>query len=208
MVSLWYPSCMKKIEAQCYRCKKTVVLETKSRKETYRRSGRTFCSDECQKITRSKESSERMSRTNRKHASERMKRKNPMHDPEVRERMASTLKSIGHKPKTRGGNGSPIPEPQRILAEALGSEWLTEHSVGISDGAYPRVYHLDIAHVPTKTCVEVDGGSHCSLERQASDLRRDERLSSEGWTVLRFSNQAAMERTEECVQMVLSTTSK
>lgn len=76
------------------------------------------------------------------------------------------------------------------------------------DGEMPYHYNADIAHPSMMVCVEVDGGSHFGLDRQASDRRRDERLSRAGWLTFRFSNQEAMERTAECAATVLSTTSK
>jgi hypothetical protein len=135
-----------------------------------------------------------------------MKARNPMRFEENREKMKATLAEIGHRPRIRGGNGKPAPEPQRRLAEFLG--WPMEVIVAPSDGEMPYHYKIDIAHPTMKVCVEVDGGSHFSLARQESDRRRDARLSALGWLTFRFSNAAAMERTAECAQTVLSTTSK
>lgn len=194
------------LEATCAECGTPVTLVLKARKDSFRRSGRTYCSDDCRDAWVRRDASERMARTNRTHASERMQRNNPMHSPEVRERMSGTLKRIGHRPPQRGGNGSGLTEPQRLLAEFLG--WETEVVIAPGDGERPYHYRVDIAHPTMKVAVEVDGGSHFSLVRQASDRRKDERLSALGWLVLRFSNQDVMERTAECARMVTSTTSK
>lgn len=183
-----------------------MTLVVKARVDSYRRSGRTYCSTTCRDAWVRRDSSQRMARTNRRYASERMVRNNPMHRPESREKMRRTLAEIGHRPQQRGGNGSGPTEPQRRLAEFLG--WPTEVAVTPGDGERPYHYKADIAHPSMKVLVEVDGGSHCSLARQASDRRRDERLSSLGWMTFRFSNLEAMERTAECARMVLSTTSK
>jgi Protein of unknown function (DUF559) len=129
-----------------------------------------------------------------------------MHQPETRAKVAATLKRIGHKPNQRGGNGSGPTEPQKRLAEYLG--WPMEVALAPGDGERPYHYRADIAHPSMKVCVEVDGASHSSLVRQVSDRRKEERLSSLGWLVFRFSNQEAMERTAECARTVLSTTSK
>ena len=145
-----------------------------------------------------------MARTNRAHASTRMRERNPMHRPESRAKMAATLRAIEHKPRLRGGNGSPMPAAQQALAEILG--WPTEVIYTTRTGAPPWHYKLDIVHPTMKVCVEVDGGSH--FGRRDSDDRRDALLRSRGWLVFRFSNQDATERTEECAREVLSTTSK
>ena len=192
----------------CTQCGATVDMpnEPDHRFRTWQKAGRAFCRDACRASWVSLESSKRMARTNRVHASARMIERNPMARSEVREKMAATLKEINHKPRTRGGNGTEIPESQRRLAEFLG--WPTETSVPPGDGERPYHYKLDIAHPTMKVCVEVDGGSHFSLKRRESDRRRDERLARLGWLTFRFSNQEAMERTAECARTVLSTTSK
>lgn len=207
MVRRWYRLRMTRtLEATCTECGNSLTLTIKTRIDAYRRTGRTYCRDLCRDAWVSRNASERMARTNKAHASARMKERNPMRRPEVRAKMAATLKEIGHKPHLRGGNGKPVPEPQARLAAHLG--WPTEVIVAPMDGERPYHYKIDVAHPTMKVCVEVDGRSHYSLARQTSDRRRDERLSRLGWLMFRFSNRAAMERTAECARTVLSTTSK
>ena len=129
-----------------------------------------------------------------------------MDRPESVEKMKATLKRIGHKPRLRYGNGHGLTEPQRVLSEFLG--WPTEVPITIGDGELPSAYSADIAHPTMKVCVEVDGGSHASLERRAADHQRDARLASVGWLTFRFSNRDAMELTADCAREVLSTTSR
>jgi hypothetical protein len=167
---------------------------------------RAFDTDECLKKWVSKDSGERMARTNRAHASARMKANNPMAREGSREKMKATLAEIGHKPHIRRGNGHPPTQPQQRLADFLG--WETEAVIAPKDGERPYHYRMDVAHPAMKVGIEVDGSSHCSLARQASDRRKEERLRSLGWLLFRFSNREAMEHTAECAQMVLSTTSK
>lgn len=173
------------------------------------RTGRTYCSLECRDAWVSQDSSKRMARTNRSHASARMRQKNPMHSDEVRERMAATLRSIGHRPQRQGGNGRGPTEPQHRLARELG--WPTEVIVPTKmprGGGYPTHYKIDIAHLDHQIAIEVDGSTHHSLVGQARDAKKDEFLSGLGWTVLRFSNQDVMEHLADCVQTVRSTTLK
>ncbi|WP_370638500.1 endonuclease domain-containing protein [Deinococcus sp. 23YEL01] len=56
--------------------------------------------------------------------------------------------------------------------------------------------------------VELDGSSHSSRSRQAQDQKKDALLRSLGWTVLRWSNKAALSDPEACARAALSTTSK
>jgi hypothetical protein len=147
-----------------------------------------------------------MTKTNLKHCSARMTKSNPMHDAETRAKVSATLRAMKHKPALRGGNGAPMPVAQQVLAEFLG--WPTEVIYTTYTGEPPWHYKLDIAHPTMKVCVEVDGLSHNTRDRHRADKKRDELLISRGWLVFRFSNQAVMERTEECAREVLSTTSK
>jgi hypothetical protein len=196
------------VKTTCTECSGPVTLTTKGKIDSFRSRGRAYCSDLCRDAWVKRDRSERMARTNRAHASARMRARNPMRSPETRAKMSATLREIGHRPRPRsqGGNGRLTPEPQRKLADLLG--WPTEFTVIPRDGERPYHYKADIVHPTMKVCIEVDGGSHCPLERQAADRRRDARLASRGWLVFRFSNQAAMERTEECVRTVWSTTSQ
>lgn len=132
-----------------------------------------------------------------------------MADDDTRERMATTLRRIGHQPRVRGGNGRGPTEPQRRLAEALG--WEIEYVVPVGRPrreGWPTHYRLDIADPVAMVCVEVDGPSHSGRPRQESDARKDAFLKERGWLVLRFSNQAATDDLQGCVQTVRSTTSK
>ena len=187
-------------------CSASVLLTDRNKINAWLRSGRTYCSTEHRDEWVSRNSSERMARTNRKHASARMRERNPMHREESRQKMSATLRRIEHRPRSRGGNGAPVPEPQQRLADFLG--WPTEVVIAPGDGERPYHYKADCAHPSMRVCVEVDGGSHFARDRQLSDRRRDERLSAAGWLTFRFSNEEAMERTAECAATVLSTTSK
>jgi hypothetical protein len=137
--------------------------------------------------------------------------RNPMKREEVRAKVSTSLRAMGWKPPVQGGNGNPLPAEQLLLASMLG--WETEVSVKTGHGArdgteWPPCYKLDIGCRQLKIGVEIDGNSHCSLERQAQDRKKDEKLASLGWTVLRFKNKDVLADPQACVQMVLSTISK
>lgn len=207
MVRRWYRSHMtRQLPGVCTECARIFTVEGKAKIDAYRRTGRTYCTTECRDRWVARDRSQRMSRTNRQHASARMVANNPMTRPEVREKMADTLRRNRHQPISRGGNGKPVAVPQQRLADHLG--WATEVTVALGDGERPFWYNVDIAHPTMMVCVEVDGGSHYSLARQDSDRRKAERLASLGWLMFRFSNHEAMENTAECAAMVLSTTSR
>ena len=152
---------------------------------------------------------------NHRSASERMKKNNPMYKPDVRKKVSTALKAIGHKPLIHGGNGTGLTKPQELLAkklEDLGFEPACEYVVPThtkrDTSGYPSHYKIDIAIPDRMTAIEIDGPSHLSLKIQAADKKKTGFLTGLGWNVLRFTNKAVMADLEGCVQTVLSTTSK
>jgi hypothetical protein len=119
---------------------------------------------------------------------ERITNLNPMSNPETRAKVSSILRAMKHKPSVRGGNGTGLTVPQKILLDALGTEWIAEYalSLGRRTAGYPTAYKLDLANLELKINIEVDGGSHYG--RKDKDKKRDAKLASLGWTVLRFWN--------------------
>jgi hypothetical protein len=144
---------------------------------------------------------------NHRTASKRMKERNPMHNPDARAKVSATLKAMGWGPPERGGNGRGLTEPQAILSELL--DWPTEVVVCTKmprGSGYPTNYKLDIGDPDLMVGIEIDGFSHCSRQRQAQDAKKDELLSSLGWTVLRFTNEEVMGDLAGCARTVVSTT--
>lgn len=119
---------------------------------------------------------------------ERIRALNPMTRPEVRAKVSRRLKEIGHGPSERGGNGRGLTRPQAILLSALGPGWEAEFalSLGRRTPGYPTHYKIDVACPARRIAIEVDGPSHHS--RKAQDAKKDAKLASLGWTVLRFWN--------------------
>jgi len=111
-----------------------------------------------------------------------------MSDPNVRQKVSRILKAMKHKPSVRGGNGHGATLPQRIMHKILGSKWNMEYplSLGKRIPGYPTHYKLDLANPEKKIAIEVDGFSHRS--RKKIDQKKDAKLASFGWKVLRFWN--------------------
>ncbi|MBZ0292499.1 MAG: endonuclease domain-containing protein, partial [Anaerolineae bacterium] len=118
----------------------------------------------------------------------RIRNLKPMSSPKTRARVSSRLKTMNHKPSVRGGNGTGMTEPQSKLLAVLGSNWQAEYSLSLGkrQAGYPTHYKLDLANVALKVCIEVDGHSHRS--RKTQDAKKDQKLRSMGWKVLRFWN--------------------
>lgn len=196
----------KRVTAPCKICGKTVTLEGK--KLSAARNDGVLCSRECWLEIRRRARAKAAPKINaymRTTHAKFMRENNPMKRPAVREKVSKTLKEIGWKPKIRGGNGM-LTKPQIALAARLG--WPVEYPVLTAAVHTAHCLKLDIANPDLKIGIEVDGGSHCALRIRKQDREKERVLSELGWTVLRFSNKQVMEHLEDCVQTVLSTTSR
>lgn len=109
--------------------------------------------------------------------------------PETLAKISQTLRAMGHGPTdaTRGGNGRPPTKQESILLEVLGPNWIYNYaiSLGARKDGYPTCYKVDVGNPQLKIGIEADGRSH----NRIIDQKKDEMLTSLGWTVLRFSNQ-------------------
>ena len=77
-----------------------------------------------------------------------------------------------------------------------GMGWIAEHPIktyaGHLNGIYPNAYKVDIANLEKMIAIELDGGTHSSIERQNQDKKKDQCLAALGWSVYRVSNQKAL----------------
>lgn len=80
--------------------------------------------------------------------------------------------------------------PQRLLFEAIDARWPARFTweLPVKPQGAPRAYSLDIASVSDHLCIEMDGWQYHG--RFKKDFQRDRvrqnRLSVEGWRILRF----------------------
>ena len=89
----------------------------------------------------------------------------------------------------QGGNGRGPTATEVALAAVLPSMRLGEIvPLGSRGNGYPTHYKLDLADRQAMLCIELDGASHYSRSRQAQDRKKEEKLRSLGWIVLRFWN--------------------
>ena len=214
----------------CSYCGKAID-ETKLSKTVYyrnKRQGWGYCCRECARKgiaeknkknwtdERREAYSEMMSKNNKKHSqeiSERMKLNNPMKKLETQKKVSERLREIGHHPKIRCGNGAGLTVPQQILMLELAKtqEVYAEYPIPTKmqrESGYPACYKVDIAMPSLMIAIEVDGMSHCAIERQNQDKKKTAFLTGLGWKVLRFKNTQVTEHLTECVQTVMSIISK
>lgn len=169
------------------------------------RVGAVYCCPDCKRAWTRRRSAEVMAETNRRTASARMKANNPMSRPEARKRLSNTLRKMKWRPRVRGGNGHGPTPPQQRLADLLELETEVVVRTKMPRGSgYPTCYKLDLGDHELRLGIEVDGHSHSALGRREQDAKKDAFLASLGWTVLRFTNAAAM-ASGSCAQMVVST---
>jgi Protein of unknown function (DUF559) len=193
----------------CTICGAPARQDTRYQRYLFKKTGRGYCSSACAAAYAAKVSSETMAVTNTKYASARMKINNPMASAETRAKMSETLKRIGHAPTVRGGNGKGLTTPQAALLSALAAyDPIAEHTVrtgfyrGV--GGMPSHYKIDIALPGKMIAIEIDGGSHGTLERIKQDAKKDAFLVSAGWRVLRFTNRQILESMPTCYSRVVA----
>lgn len=196
-------------KAECAVCGASADL-SKHRLAQWRKTGRAYCSIDCSIKYRSKISSITMTRTNLIHASDRMRRNNPMRSIETRKKVSATLKTLGHSPKERGGNGRAPTSQESVLFTLLCSlGFVMQPAIPTKQkrgSGYPSCYKPDLGHWGLKIAVEADGGSHCG--RQHLDAKKDAFLNGLGWAVLRFTNQMIDHEPHTVLITIMSTISK
>lgn len=95
-----------------------------------------------------------------------------------------------------GKGGCLTPTQERVMS--LISEGEPEYAVTIGDGQRPYHYKIDVAIPHRRIGIEIDGTSH--KNRQEADMRKNIRLRSLGWKVIRIQ--------ENCSKDTLSTLKK
>lgn len=119
---------------------------------------------------------------------------------------SEALRSVITDMSIPGGNGHPMPMPQRILLEVLGyPENYAEQVIPTGalkkrmDGV-PRFYRVDILHPESKVVIEVDGNSHKYTEER--DQTRDKTLELLGYRVLRVANRQVLSELDKVVSHI------
>ena len=97
-----------------------------------------------------------------------------------------------------------MPEPQRILLEALGPSWVSEKRFPWGRSAIPA-YLADLAHEKLRVVVEVDGTGHLDEKVRARDAEKDKFLKKLGWLVLRVSNDEVLSDLKKVLRYITST---
>jgi very-short-patch-repair endonuclease len=88
--------------------------------------------------------------------------------------------------------------PEKLFREALEKEniigWVQEYKFG--------VYQFDFAFPELKIDIEIDGQTHNLPKVQKIDAERDEKATSAGWKVIRFSADKVKKDIENCIIIV------
>lgn len=198
------------VQVPCSECS-TLARLTGPALSYWKKEGRGYCSKDCSNAYRARVASKTAAATNRKFAATRMRERNPMFSAEAKARMTRTLRSIGHEPRQRGGNGRPPTSAEFLLWAMLQSEGFVLRAAiktGMPRGSgYPTTYKPDLTLQSLKVAIEADGASHAG-KRRVLDRKKDEFLRGLGWTVLRFTNAQILSDPAAVMMTVLSTTSK
>lgn len=124
---------------------------------------------------------------------DRIRNLNPMEDPASVQKMIDTKTRNGTFREwkgARGGNGRGMTKAQFLLKSHLSKEWMSELPIplGKQQEGYPSCYKVDLGNAGLKIAIEVDGPGHKNYKRQEKDRKKEAKLASLGWIVLRFWN--------------------
>lgn len=138
-----------------------------------------------------------------KSMSRRMKDHNPMKNLSTRKKISLTLKSMGHRPTVRGGNGTGPTKAEKILLRYF-PDTLCNFAIPLGkwSSGYPKNYKVDIAFPKIQFGIECDGVSHTLKEKQRQDGKKVSKLQELGWCVVRFSNKKILRDTAKVCQIV------
>ena len=81
-----------------------------------------------------------------------------------------------------------------IKERQLGQPFRRQHIIG--------EFIADFACIPAKLVIEIDGGYHQLPERQISDEKRQEWLESQGFAVIRFTNEEVISDIDNVLETI------
>jgi hypothetical protein len=93
--------------------------------------------------------------------------------------------------RVRGGNGTGMSRVELLMRSILPESFQYNYIVKTLQkrgSGYPYHYKLDFADPLQMICLEVDGYSHNTIQRQEQDRKKEALLQDLGWSVLRVSN--------------------
>lgn len=109
------------------------------------------------------------------------------------------------------GHPHPASDPEKRLYRALDvHEWAAgrEHNRSIRLGELGRPFTVDVLWRTERVIVEIDGNEHRAAERFAEDRVRDNRLQTEGYMVLRFTNAQVIDDPHRAVATIREAVSR
>ena len=137
----------------------------------------------------------------RKVMSRRMQENNPSKDGNVVQKILQTRRERGSLDSLRyhrGGNGKLSPM-QMLLLNKLRDLVVPELAISLGrprQPGYPTSYKVDLAIPQVRLAIEIDGLGHNTQTARSKDAKKQAKLESLGWRVLRYSNQAILENTD------------
>ena len=133
--------------------------------------------------------------------SRRMQENNPSKDANVVQKILQTRWERGSLDRLkyyRGGNGKLSPM-QMLLLDKLRDLVVRELAISLGrprQPGYPTSYKVDLAIPQVLLAIEIDGPGHSTQTARSKDAKKQAKLESLGWRVLRYSNQAILENVD------------
>jgi very-short-patch-repair endonuclease len=111
------------------------------------------------------------------------------------------IKFMKENPEKTAWRQSNISYPEKLfLSKIMEIGWDRKYLIVRERSFFP--YFIDFSFELSKVAVEIDGSQHLNLDRIESDNKKNDLLTSSGWTVLRFSASKIQFEIDNCIEVI------
>lgn len=111
------------------------------------------------------------------------------------------LKFMRENPEKTAWRQSNISYPEKLfLNKIMEIGWNQKYLIIRERSFFP--YFIDFSFELNKVAVEIDGSQHSNVDRIESDNKKNDLLTSSGWTVLRFSASKIQFEIDDCIEII------
>jgi very-short-patch-repair endonuclease len=128
---------------------------------------------------------------------------NYFHTEESKEKMRiKRLEFMRNNPHKTAWRLSNLSYPEKLFLNGLENRGLDKSYRIIREfSIFP--YFIDFAFVDFYVAIEIDGSQHNLEERRISDLKKEELLISNGWKLIRFTENEIKTNLDNCIDIVI-----
>ena len=124
------------------------------------------------------------------------------HSEETKKKLRyQRLKFMKENPEKTAWRQSNISYPEKLfLSKIMEIGWDKKYLIIRERSFFP--YFIDFSFELSKVAVEIDGSQHLNFDRVESDNKKNDLLTSNGWTILRFSASKIQFEIDNCIEII------